>query len=122
MTTRVPSRAAVRGKPRIIVLIYHPAISGVIRFVRLGLGAVIRTFCSDGVFVALSSRSRLEIQSFGSERLFFQQRTFAAVTTNVSVADFSAFRGAPDLAKHMPGGIERTDFLTSQEICFQDFP
>lgn len=51
-----------------------------------------------------------------------ENQPFAALVANVLVAYFSAFRGAPDLAKHMPGGIERTDFLTSQEICFQDFP
>ena len=34
-----------------------------------GLGAVIRAFCSDGGFVALSCHSRLEIRSSGSERL-----------------------------------------------------
>ena len=38
-------------------------------WVRYGLNAVIRLFFSDDRFVALSSRSQMEIQSFGSERL-----------------------------------------------------
>ncbi|WP_433989714.1 hypothetical protein SuNHUV7_05030 (plasmid) [Pseudoseohaeicola sp. NH-UV-7] len=59
---------------------------------RIGLDAVIRLFFSGDRFVALSSRSQPEIRILALNDRFHQQRAFAAVTTNVSVADEVAVR------------------------------
>ena len=59
---------------------------------RYGLGAVIHQILATVCYVALSSRSLLEIRTLALIDRFHQHQTFAAVTTKVGSADNLAVR------------------------------